>query len=113
MEWALASLAVTLVGYAAIAGRIAGTSVPAPMVFTGCGLLLGSETLGSLTSPLGEDAQTLAEATLATVLFADASRESGASRRRRPARQRVAERSSSGDHPCGRRCAAPYGRGVQ
>ncbi len=75
MEWALACIAVTLVGYAAIAGRISGTSLTSPMVFTGCGLLLGSEILGFVDlAPLGEDVQTLAEATLAVVLFADASR---------------------------------------
>ena len=75
VEWALASVAATLVGYAAIAGRISGTSVTAPMVFTACGLLFGSEILGFVDlAPLGADVQTLAEATLAVVLFADASR---------------------------------------
>ena len=75
MEWALASIAVVLLGYAAISGRIAGSSLTAPMVFTAVGLLLGSEALGFVDlAPLGELVHLLAEATLAAVLFADASR---------------------------------------
>jgi sodium/hydrogen antiporter len=75
VEWALASVAVALLAYAAVSGRISGTSLTAPMVFTACGLLLGIEVLGLVDlSPLGDDVQTLAEATLAVVLFSDASR---------------------------------------
>ena len=75
MEWALASVAVALLAYAAVSGRITGTSLTAPMVFTAFGLLVGSETLGFIDlSPLGGSVQELAEATLAVVLFADASR---------------------------------------
>ncbi len=75
MEWALASVAVALLAYAAISGRLSGTSVTAPIVFTACGLLLGTEVLGLVDlSPLGDHVQTLAEATLAVVLFSDASR---------------------------------------
>src|SRR5512144_1189862 len=75
MGWALASLAVALLAYAAVSGRIAGTSLTAPMVFTAFGLLVGSETLGFIDlSPLSDSVQQLAEATLAVVLFADASR---------------------------------------
>ena len=75
MEWALASLAVALLAYAAVSGRITGTSLTAPMVFTAFGLLVGSEALGFIDlSPLSDSVQELAEATLAVVLFADASR---------------------------------------
>ena len=75
MDWALASVAVALLAYAAVSGRISGTSLTAPMLFTACGLLLGTEVLGFIDlSPLGDDVQTLAEATLAVVLFSDASR---------------------------------------
>ena len=75
MDWALASVAVALLAFAAVSGRLAGTSVTAPMVFTACGLLAGTEALGFIDlSPLGDDVQTLAEATLAVVLFSDASR---------------------------------------
>ena len=75
MEWALASVAVALLAYAAVSGRITGTSLTAPMVFTAFGLLVGSEALGFIDlSPLGGSVQELAEATLAVVLFSDASR---------------------------------------
>ena len=75
MEWALASVAVALLGYAAVSGRITGTSLTAPMVFTAFGLLVGSEILGFIDlSPLSGSVQELAEATLAVVLFSDASR---------------------------------------
>jgi NhaP-type Na+/H+ or K+/H+ antiporter len=75
VEWALASVAVALLAYAAVSGRLAGTSLTAPLVFTAFGLLVGTEALGFIDlSPLSDDVQTLAEATLAVVLFSDASR---------------------------------------
>ena len=75
MHWALAVVALTLLGFAAISGRITGTPITAPMVFTAAGLLFGSEALGLLhLAPAGETVKLLAEATLATVLFSDASR---------------------------------------
>jgi len=75
VDWALASVAVALLGYAAVAGRIAGSSLTAPILFTAFGLLTGTEVLGFIDlSPLGDDVQMLAEATLAVVLFSDASR---------------------------------------
>ena len=46
MDWALASVAVALLAYAALSGRIAGTSLTAPMVFVAVGLLLGPEVVG-------------------------------------------------------------------
>ncbi len=75
MHWALAVVAVTLLAFAAISGRIAGTPITAAMVFTAVGLLVGSEALGLVElAPAGETVKLLAEATLALVLFADASR---------------------------------------
>jgi sodium/hydrogen antiporter len=75
MHWALAVVSLTLLAFAAISGRIAGTPITAPMVFTAVGLLFGSEALGLLeVAPAGETVKLLAEATLAMVLFADASR---------------------------------------
>ena len=75
MHWALAVVAMTLLGFAAISGRIAGTPITAAMVFTAVGLLFGSEALGLVElAPAGETVKLLAEATLALVLFADASR---------------------------------------
>ena len=75
MHWAVAVVALTLLAFAAISGRIAGTPITAAMVFTAVGLLVGSEALGLIdVAPAGETVKLLAEATLALVLFADASR---------------------------------------
>ena len=75
MHWQLAALAVILLGFAAISGRIDGTWLTAPMVFTAAGLVVGVEALGLVdSSATGIEVRTLAEATLAVVLFSDASR---------------------------------------
>ena len=75
MHWALAVVAVALLAFAAISGRIEGSPITAAMVFTAVGLLVGSEALGFVElAPAGETVKLLAEATLALVLFADASR---------------------------------------
>jgi NhaP-type Na+/H+ or K+/H+ antiporter len=75
VHWALAVVALALLAFAAISGRIAGTPITAAMVFTAVGLLVGSEALGLVEpAPAGETVKLLAEATLALVLFADASR---------------------------------------
>ncbi len=75
MHWAVAIVALTLLAFAAISGRIAGTPITAAMIFTAAGLLVGSEALGLIdVPPAGETVKLLAEATLALVLFADASR---------------------------------------
>jgi sodium/hydrogen antiporter len=75
MHWAVAVVALTLLVFAAISGRIAGTPITAAMVFAAVGLLVGSEALGLIeVAPAGETVKLLAEATLALVLFADASR---------------------------------------
>jgi NhaP-type Na+/H+ or K+/H+ antiporter len=72
---AVAVIALTLLGFAAISGRIEGTPITAAMIFTAVGLLVGSEALGLIdVPPAGETVKLLAEATLALVLFADASR---------------------------------------
>ena len=75
MEWALAIVAVTLLAVAAISGRLSGTVVTPAMVFVAVGLLVGPEVLGEidLESSSGT-VRALAEATLALVLFCDASR---------------------------------------
>ena len=75
MDWALATLALALLVYAAVAGRLDGTPVTSAMVFVAFGLIVGPEALGFLELPvLGEGVEQLAEATLTVVLFADASR---------------------------------------
>ena len=75
MHWQLAILAAVLLAFAAVSGRVEGTWVTAPMVFTAAGLVFGVEALG-LVDPAatGLEVKVLAEATLAVVLFSDASR---------------------------------------
>ena len=75
VNWALPTIALALLGYAAVSGRLAGSPITAAIVFTAVGLLVGDEALG-LVDPVasGETVKLLAEATLALVLFGDASR---------------------------------------
>ena len=75
MEWTLATIALALLAFAAIAGRVDGTPITPAIVFVGIGLLAGPEALGLVDlSSYGEPVKLLAEATLTVVLFADASR---------------------------------------
>jgi NhaP-type Na+/H+ or K+/H+ antiporter len=70
----IALLSATLVGYALVSRRLAGTLVTAPMVFVTAGFLLGSEVLDLFETPVGSaELRLLAEVTLALLLFADAS----------------------------------------
>jgi sodium/hydrogen antiporter len=75
VDWSLAILALALLGAAAVSGRLSGTPVTAAMVFVAVGLLVGPEVLDGidLESSSGS-VRALAEATLALVLFSDASR---------------------------------------
>ena len=75
MHWQLAAVAAALLAYAAVSGRLEGTWLTAPMVFTAAGLVLGVEALGLVDPDAdGLAVKVLAEATLAVVLFSDASR---------------------------------------
>ena len=75
MHWQLATLALILLGFAAISGRIEGTSLTAPMVFTAVGIVVGARALGLIDlEQRGEEIKLLTEATLTVVLFSDASR---------------------------------------
>lgn len=75
MSWALPTIALVVLAYAAVSGRLAGTSVTAAMVFTAAGLLVGVDALGIVQLHTdGETVKLLAEATLAVVLFGDAAR---------------------------------------
>jgi NhaP-type Na+/H+ or K+/H+ antiporter len=75
MEWSLAVVALALIAFGAVSRRVEGTPVTPAMIFVGVGLLLGAQALDLLeTSPTGEAVRVLAEATLALVLFSDASR---------------------------------------
>ena len=75
MEWALAIVSLTLLGVAAISRRLSGTPITAAMVFVAVGLLVGPQALDGIDIDSSSAAvRTLAEATLALVLFCDASR---------------------------------------
>ncbi len=75
MHWQAVAIALILLGYAAVSRRLDGTSVTGPMVFTAAGLVVGVEALGFVDPEAdGLAVKTLAEATLAVVLFSDASR---------------------------------------
>src|SRR6185312_8257158 len=75
MKWSLAIVALTLLGVAAISRRLYGTPFTPAMVFVAVGLLVGPEVIDGIDVPSGSaTVRTLAEATLALVLFCDASR---------------------------------------
>jgi NhaP-type Na+/H+ or K+/H+ antiporter len=75
MEWSLAIVALALLGVAAVSRRLVGTPVTAAMVFVAFGVLVGPRVLDGVDlSSKSESVRTLAEATLALVLFSDASR---------------------------------------
>jgi NhaP-type Na+/H+ or K+/H+ antiporter len=75
MEWSLAIVALTLLGVAAISGRLSGTPITPAMVFVAVGLLVGPKVLGEIdVESSSATVRALAEATLALVLFCDASR---------------------------------------
>ena len=68
-----AMLAVFLLIYSAVAGRVERSLISGPIVFTGVGFLLGPDGLGVLRFNItGEGLRLLAELTLAMVLFTDA-----------------------------------------
>ena len=68
-----AVLAAFLLIYSSVAGRVERSWISGPIVFTGVGLILGPDGLGVLRLDIGgEGLRTLAEATLAMVLFTDA-----------------------------------------
>jgi sodium/hydrogen antiporter len=75
MEWALALIALALLGVAAVSRRLAGTPITPAMLFVAFGLLFGPEVLDGIDlSSSSATVRALAEATLALVLFSDASR---------------------------------------
>ena len=75
MEWSLAIVALTLLGVAAVSRRLSGTPVTPAIVFVAVGLLVGPQVLGEIDlESSSATVRALAEATLALVLFCDASR---------------------------------------
>jgi NhaP-type Na+/H+ or K+/H+ antiporter len=75
MDWALALVALAVVGVASVSGRLSGTPITPAILFVAFGLLVGREGLDGIDVDSSSAAvRTLAEATLALVLFSDASR---------------------------------------
>ena len=75
MEWALALVALALLGVAAVSQRLSGTPITPAILFVAFGLLAGPKVLDGIElSSTGSTVRVLAETTLALVLFADASR---------------------------------------
>jgi sodium/hydrogen antiporter len=75
MGWPVALVALALIGVAGVSRRLSGTPVTPAMVFVAFGLLLGPRVLDRIdVASTSSAVRTLAEATLALVLFSDASR---------------------------------------
>ena len=75
MEWALALVALALLGVAAVSRGLAGTPVTPAILFVAFGLLVGPKVLDGIDlSSSSATVRVLAETTLALVLFSDASR---------------------------------------
>jgi hypothetical protein len=74
-QWALPTIAVLLLGYGAVSGRLQSTVVTQAMVFVALGLLVGNRVLDLVdVDAANQFVRHLAEATLALVLFTDAVR---------------------------------------
>ena len=75
MSWDLAIISAVVLAVAGISRRLTGGPVTPAMAFVAIGLLVGPLVIDQVTgSPTESTVRTLAEATLAVVLFADASR---------------------------------------
>ena len=75
MDWSLAIVALALIAVAAFSKRLSGSPITPAIVFVSIGLLVGPRVLGEVDIPsTSSTVRALAEATLALVLFSDASR---------------------------------------
>ncbi len=75
MSWALTITALAVLGVAFVSRRLSGTPITPAMVFVAIGVLAGPLVLDDINTPAqGHTVRTLAEATLAVVLFSDAAR---------------------------------------
>ena len=75
MSWSLAIVALALIAVAAFSKRLSGSPITPAIVFVSIGLLVGPRVLGEVDIPsTSSTVRALAEATLALVLFSDASR---------------------------------------
>jgi NhaP-type Na+/H+ or K+/H+ antiporter len=75
VSWTLASVALAVLAVAAVSRRLSGGPLTPAMLAVALGLIAGPRVLGEIDlAPAGGSVRTLAEATLALVLFADAAR---------------------------------------
>jgi NhaP-type Na+/H+ or K+/H+ antiporter len=75
VEWALVLVSLALLGVAAVSRKLVGSPITPAILFVGFGLLVGPSGLGGIDLHSSDSAvRVLAEATLALVLFCDASR---------------------------------------
>jgi len=75
VEGNLLVVGLAVLAFGLLSGRLTGTPITLPMVFTAAGLVLGPSVLGLLEfDARSEVVSALAEATLVVVLFSDASR---------------------------------------
>ena len=75
MEWSLTIMALALIAVAAVSKRLSGSPITPAILFVSIGLLVGPKVLDGVDiSSTSSTVRALAEATLALVLFSDASR---------------------------------------
>jgi NhaP-type Na+/H+ or K+/H+ antiporter len=75
IHWALPAIAVMLIGYGAVSGRLLSTPITQAMVFVTLGLVAGNQVVDLVDADrVTPFVRPLAEATLALVLFTDAVR---------------------------------------
>jgi NhaP-type Na+/H+ or K+/H+ antiporter len=75
VDWGLATIGLTLLLLAAVSRRLSSTPITPAMVVVAVGILVGPLVLDDITvGPTSSTVRTLAEATLAVVLFSDSSR---------------------------------------
>ena len=75
MDWSLTIVALALIAVAAVSKRLSGSPITPAMLFVCIGVLVGPKVLDGVDiSSTSSTVRALAEATLALVLFADASR---------------------------------------
>jgi sodium/hydrogen antiporter len=74
MDWSLTIVALALIAVAAVSKRLSGSPITPAIVFVSIGLLVGPKVLDEIDiTSTSSTVRALAEATLALVLFADAS----------------------------------------
>ncbi len=74
VDWGITSVAIALIAFAVVSNRLSGTAITPAIVFVGIGYVIGNEGFDVIGSGLDTATiRSLAEVTLALVLFSDAS----------------------------------------